>query len=96
MSVKNLLAMQEAGFISLHELLTLMTKIDGASYEQAATLLYRLLWSDRSGMPNWWINNKLRGVGQANDQDVKDAFDCLAEAAQSGEPLVMGPDEIPS
>ena len=95
MSVRNLLVKQDAGFISLHETLTLMTLIDGASYGEAATLLYRLLWTDSEDVPAWWTKDNLYGVHLANNDDVRTAASCLVQAARSGEPQFEGSDEIP-
>ncbi len=66
MSVKKLLAKQEAGFMSLHDVLTEMTKIDDASYQQAATALHRLIMKNPiDAAPTWWtktILNVLEGA----------------------------------
>lgn len=98
MGVKNLLAKQEAGFISLHDVLTLMTKIDEASYCEAATALHRLLWSD-PGALQWWIKAPLHGVSRASDQQARDGLACIAQAAKCGEPITEESagwnDEIP-
>ena len=95
MSVKNLLAQQDSEFISLHEILDLMTQIDGASYAEAATLLHRLLWGDSRDVPAWWTKDDLYGVNLANDDDVRTATGCLVQAARSGKPQFEEPDEIP-
>lgn len=96
MSVKNLLAKQEAGFISLHEVLTKMTQIDGANYQEAATLLHRLLWAnDEELRPQWHECDNLYGKRRASDHQAKAAWECLRQAAQAGMPPEWTEDEIP-
>jgi hypothetical protein len=54
MGVKRLLAKQTHGFISLHDVLTQMMEIDGATYQQAAEALYRQFWQEyEQGSPEW-------------------------------------------
>lgn len=86
MSVKELLAKQEAGFISLHEVLRRMTQIDGATYKEAAIALFRILDAADKSAPGWWVKDKIRGVFPASNSDEKAAWQCLVEAATFGEP----------
>ncbi|GAB1394782.1 hypothetical protein MASR1M60_29460 [Rhodocyclaceae bacterium] len=97
MSVKNLLAEQAAGFISLHDVLNRMTQVDGASYQEAATLLHRLLWAENEdARPRWHEYSTLYGKRLASDQQAKAAWECLRQAAQSGIPSQWSDDsEIP-
>jgi hypothetical protein len=97
MSVKKLLAQQEAGFISLHDVLTRMAEIDGASYQQAATVLHRLIAADPDKwLFMWWTKTALHGVRQATNRDESDALACLRQAALSGEPQEeLDENEIP-
>jgi hypothetical protein len=87
MSVKKLLAKQKAGFISLHEVLTRMTRIDGASYEEAATLLHQLLFTDDPDRPAWFVCDKLHGKHMASDRQENVAWNCLRKAVRDGTPL---------
>lgn len=88
MSVKKLLEKQEADFISLHDVLTSMTKIDGASYQQAATVLHRLITENPDEwLFMWQTKTALHGVRQATNRDDLDAMACLRQAALSGEPM---------
>jgi len=97
MSVKDLLATQQAGFISLHEVLTRMTQVDGATYQEAATLLHRLLWAeDENARPRWYEYSPLYGKRVASDTaQAKAAWECLRQAAHSGLPDAWSEDEIP-
>lgn len=97
MSVKKLLAQQEAGFISLHDVLTRMTEKDGASYQEAATVLYRLIATyPEEWLFMWWTKTALHGVRQATNRDELDAMACLRQAALSGAPNPWDdPNEIP-
>lgn len=93
MSVKNLLAEQAAGFVSLHEVLTRMTQVDGATYQEAATLLHRLLWAaDEISQPNWFEFSLLYGKCVTGRSDT--GWECLRQAVRSGPPEEE-PDEIP-
>lgn len=96
MSVKNLLAEQAAGFVSLHEVLTRMTQVDGASYQEAAILLHRLLWAeDEKLRPSWYEYTTLYGRRVAGGSQGKAAWECLRQAANSGLPSEWDADEIP-
>jgi hypothetical protein len=96
MSVKNLLATQRAGFVSLEEVLTRMTQVDGASHREAATLLHRLLWAeDESVRPRWYEYNVLHGKRVASDEQGMAAWECLRQAVLSGLPDRWTEDEIP-
>jgi hypothetical protein len=95
MNVRNLLATQQAGFVSLHEVLTRMTQIDGASYQEAATLLHRLLRAeDEHFRPRWYECTTLYGKRLASDTQGTASWECLRQAAHSGLPLEWD-DEIP-
>ena len=81
MSVKNLLMTQTAGCISLHEVLTRMNKIDGATYQEAATALHRLLSAENEeSRPSWHVCEYLYGKRMASNVDEKDAWECLRQA----------------
>ena len=96
MSVKHFLKEQEAGFISLHDVLTRMTQIDGATYQDAAILLYRLLSAeDEDSRPPWHECNALYGNRVASDRRAKAAWECLKQAALAGVPPASSDDEIP-
>jgi hypothetical protein len=86
MSVKKLLEQQAVGYITLHEVLTRMTKIDGATYQEAATVLHRALWStDRLiDRPGWYVCDKLRGRIKATNREEGTAWDCLKYVAEYG------------
>ena len=95
MSVKDILAKQEAGFISLHEVLTKMTMIDGASYQEAAKVLYRLMNENQNNLLFvWHTKTDLKGVREASNIEEKDAVNCLKQAAMSGRPEEYD-DQIP-
>ena len=81
MGVKDLLERNAAGFISLNEVLTLMSHSDGSSYQEAATVLYRLLDEDDVTFLTWKVNNNLKGVRNGSSQDYKNAFTTLRQAA---------------
>lgn len=85
MSVKKLLAKQEEGFVSLHDVLTQMMA-DGSSYEEAATALYRLLRNGDEEPPQWWIKDALLGLHIASNKESSDAFACLVQATKVGVP----------
>lgn len=96
MSIKNLLVKQQAGFISLHEVLTRMTQADGATYQEAATLLHRLLWAeDENIRPRWYEYTTLYGKRLASDKQGTASWECLRQAARSGVPFEWTNDEIP-
>lgn len=96
MNVKNLLATQQAGFISLHEVLTRMTQADGATHQEAAMLLHRLLWAeDESVRPRWHEYSTLYGKRVASDKQGTASWECLRQAANSGLPAEWSDDEIP-
>ena len=96
MNVKNLLATQQAGFISLHEVLTRMTQADGATHQEAAMLLHRLLWAeDESVRPRWHEYSTLYGKRVASDKQGTASWECLRQAANSGVPAEWSDDEIP-
>ena len=80
--VKKLLANQETGFISLQDVLAKMTMPDGASYQEAAKVLYRLLSkTDKQERPQWQTMNALDGVGAASNEVEKFALEYLKNAA---------------
>ena len=64
MGVKKLLAQQDAGFISLHDLLLKMTKAgDGCTLQEAAMVLCRLLAdSDSSNRPRLKMKSLTHGI----------------------------------
>lgn len=96
MSVRNLLAIQQAGFISLHDVLTRMTQADGATYQEAATLLHRLLWAeDENIRPRWHEYSTLYGKQLASNRGEAAAWGCLRQAVHSGIPDGGIDDEIP-
>lgn len=96
MSVKNLLVEQAAGFVSLHDVLTRMTQIDGANYQEAAILLHRLLWAeDEKLRPSWYEYSALFGKRMISGSHDKAAWECLRQAASSGLPTEWDADEIP-
>lgn len=45
---------ENEGFVSRFEVLTLMTRIDGATHQEVATHLYRLLWAENEDWPPQW------------------------------------------
>ncbi len=98
MSVKSLLSKQDAGFISLHEVLTRMTKVgDGATYQQAAMALFRLMMAEeKASVPKWFVIDNLNGKRYTNGLHEKLANECLRQAANNGEPSPLDfDDEIP-
>ena len=64
MGVKKLLAKQDAGFISLHDLLLKMTKAgDGCTLQEAAMVLCRLLAdSDHRNRPRLQMKSFTHGI----------------------------------
>lgn len=80
MTIKELLKRQDASFISLNELLTKMTRSDGgATYQEAASLLYRIVDQE---LFLWHVRDPVKGVRKAtNDEEVK-ALGCLELAAR--------------
>ena len=103
MGVKQILEAQSAGFISLHDLLIRLTQMEGSTYQEAATCLYRLLdekdFCDANGdepPPHWYTNRVLEGMRIGTNSDQRDAWDCLRQAACSGRPQEWSfDDEIP-
>ena len=103
MGVKQILEAQSVGFISLHDLLIRLTQIEGSTYQEAATCLYRLL--DEKGSidangdeppPYWYTNRVLEGMRIGTNSDRQDAELCLRQAALSGQPQEWSfDDEIP-
>lgn len=89
MSVKKLLSSQNAGFTNMRDLLTRMGQLDGATYQEAATVLYRLLLADEAKSPKFWVRNSLQGVRQANQKEAENALAVLKEHATVKEPLVI-------
>ncbi len=83
MNVRELLKKQDAGFISLNEVLVRMTQIDGATYQEAATLLFRLIQpvSLQDEFSMWRIADKLNGAMKASYSDESSALECLKMAA---------------
>ena len=92
MNIKNLLANQEAGFISLQNALAKMTAQYGASYQQTATILHRLL-SEEHEHPQWKTINQLDGIKAADDRVVRFALEYIKNTALHGE---IGPEYTPA
>ena len=88
MSVKTLLAELAAGFISLQHVLTRMTQTDGSTYQEAAIVLYRLLWTaDKDSRPAWYeYTPSLQGSQVASDGQAGDAWACLQYVGQHRTP----------
>lgn len=97
MGVKDLLKSQTAGYISLHDVLTRMTRIDGSTYQEAATALHRVLWEeDEKSRPVWHVCETLYGKRIATNLEEKKAWECLRQAALVGMPSVLiKSDELP-
>ena len=68
MGVKKFLEKQDAGFISLHDLLVQMTNAgDGCTLQEAAIALSRLLWeAGQYESPSWLHKDPMRGITEAN------------------------------
>jgi hypothetical protein len=89
MGVKRLLAKQTQGFINLHDLLTRMTEIDGATYQQAAEALYSQFWQEYGeGSPEWCKTELVSGLMSADLH----AADKILLSAIDGRPT--SPDEL--
>ncbi len=87
MGVKDLLAKQDSGFISFHELITRLTSLDNASYQQAALCLHRLLNNPQSDHvpPSFSGYSLLNGITDLDQFETRSAMNCLAQAATEGE-----------
>lgn len=87
MGVKDLLAKQDSGFISFHELITRVASLDNASYQQAALWLHRLLNNPQSECisPNFSGYTLLNGITDLDQFETISAMHCLAQAATEGE-----------
>lgn len=87
MGVKDLLAKQDTGFISFHELITRVASLDNASYQQAALWLHRLLNNPQSEYisPNFSGYTLLNGIADLDQFETISAMHCLAQAATEGE-----------
>ena len=87
MGVKDLLAKQDSGFISFHELITRVASLDHASYQQAALWLHRLLNNPQSEYisPNFSGYTLLNGITDLDQFETISAMHCLAQAATEGE-----------
>lgn len=86
MSVKRLLESQAVGYITLHDVLTRMTRIDGATYQEAATALHRALWGvdDSRDRPDWYRCDVLHGKVRATNREETSAWACLKYVAAKG------------
>ena len=86
MGVKKLLAKQDAGFISLHDLLLKMTQAgDGCTLQEAATVLFRLLdSSEHPDRPRWLIKGKVEGLREASEGFNFSGTRCVRYAATHG------------
>lgn len=87
MGVKDLLAKQDSGFISFHELITRLMSLDNASYQQTALCLHRLLNNPQSEYvpPDFSSYTLLNGVTDLDLFEARSAMNCLAQAATEGE-----------
>lgn len=61
MGIKEMLAEEDAGFISLRQLLTEMVRTESCSLEQAAAILYRRLKAE-NGTPDWVTYTLAEGI----------------------------------
>lgn len=87
MSVKRMLAKRDAGFISLHEVLTRMTKVDGATYQDAAKALFRVMLDeeeDPSIKWKWRVISNLLGKEIASEKEGGMAVELLVHVADYG------------
>ena len=87
MGVKKLLEKQDAGFISLHDLLLEMTKAgDGCTLQEAATALCSLLRNtDRLKRPILLNKTDMRGLTLASRDLNSSAMYRLQYVAKNGE-----------
>ena len=95
MSVKELLNRQDASFISLNELLTKMTQLGGgATYKEAASLLYRIVEPEHF---LWRVRDPVKGVRKASTKQEVEALANLEMAARfsQNDSIWSGDDDIP-
>lgn len=83
MGVKKYLAKANANFVSLDDVLRSMMKVDGCSYEEAATVLLMLM-NKESDAPSWYVKSQLRGVERDHG---KSGIGCLTQAVLEGDPI---------
>jgi hypothetical protein len=89
MSVKRMLAKRDAGFISLHEVLTRMTKVDGATYQDAAKALFRAMLDEEEAPSikwKWRVISNLLGKEIASGKEEARAVELLVGVADFGMP----------
>lgn len=90
------LAAEDADFISLHDLLTALAAAGNASYQNAGRLLLRKLRNtDGDERPSWCrvdIDHGLVALSNSMKGD-SDAWDCLRQAAENGEPQNPPPED---
>lgn len=87
MGVKKLLEKQDAGFISLHDLLSKMTEAgDGCTLQEAAVALCALLWeTDQFKRPSMLNKTNTRGLMLASPGLNSTPMQRLQHIAKTGE-----------
>lgn len=94
-AVKAALAKTDGQFISLHETLSRMVEIDGCTYQEAATLLLRLLYPLQGESEELWQARRPEGVYFLSGRGIASAMGCLRQAAAHGEPSETDDNELP-
>jgi hypothetical protein len=84
MGIRNLLRALDRGFTSLDDLLIRMTNSGDASYEEAATVLYRLLLTEEPSNIRFWVKYSIEGPRPASKSENDEGLACLRAAASSG------------
>lgn len=92
MGIKEILAEQDAPYISLRQLLTDIAASDGCSLGEAATVLNRLLATKRDA-PTWASYTKANGILMAPANNK--ARDCLLYVVNNGKFYDFDDDDIP-
>ena len=85
MNVKAFLAKEDGDFISLHEVLRGMMRVNECSYQEAAIAILRLMVQE-DHPPTWLSKSAVDGVKEIG-RDHAVAMDLLRTAARDGEPL---------
>jgi len=94
--IKALLAKEDTNFISLHELLTALSRAGNCSYQDAARLLLRRLQNtDSDYRPSWCRLDINRGIVVTANSWGSPHWKYLEQAADEGEPKVSDDDDIP-
>jgi len=92
MSIREMLARTDAGFVSLHDVILRLAHADGSSYEDAAAVLHRLLMAGDSAdavhrRPRWHRHTRARGAEQDDARGVRIGMEALEADAVHGNPV---------